>query len=57
MSYQLDRIDLHILRVLHSRGRIPVVELAKQINLTTSPCSDRVKRLEKEAISMVIMPS
>ncbi|EJG0279643.1 Lrp/AsnC family transcriptional regulator, partial [Vibrio parahaemolyticus] len=23
MSYQLDRIDLHILRVLHSRGRIP----------------------------------
>ncbi|NMS52396.1 Lrp/AsnC family transcriptional regulator, partial [Vibrio parahaemolyticus] len=48
MSYQLDRIDLHILRVLHSRGRIPVVELAKLINLTTSPCSDRVKRLEKE---------
>ncbi|MDF5617387.1 Lrp/AsnC family transcriptional regulator, partial [Vibrio parahaemolyticus] len=27
MSYQLDRIDLHIFRVLHSRGRIPVVEL------------------------------
>ena len=30
------------------KGRLPVVELAKQVNLTTSPCSDRLKRLEKE---------
>ncbi|OXX74765.1 AsnC family transcriptional regulator [Vibrio sp. V19_P1S1T109] len=44
----LDRIDQQILRILHSKGRLPVVELAKLVNLTTSPCSDRVKRLEKE---------
>ncbi|MCC4235912.1 Lrp/AsnC family transcriptional regulator [Vibrio anguillarum] len=44
----LDRIDQKILRILHSKGRLPVVELAKLVNLTTSPCSDRVKRLEKE---------
>lgn len=44
----LDRIDREILRTLNLKGRLPVVELAKQVNLTTSPCSDRVKRLEKE---------
>ncbi|BCN26813.1 Lrp/AsnC family transcriptional regulator [Vibrio alfacsensis] len=48
MSEQLDRIDLQILRLLHSKGRLPIVELAKQVNLTTSPCSERVKRLERE---------
>ncbi|MBW3695312.1 winged helix-turn-helix transcriptional regulator [Vibrio sp. T187] len=45
---QLDRIDKEILTILHAKGRLPVVELAKQVNLTTSPCSDRLKRLEKE---------
>ncbi|CAV25216.1 Lrp/AsnC ligand binding domain-containing protein [Vibrio sp. 10N.222.54.F12] len=46
-QHQLDRIDKEILRILHMKGRLPVVELAKQVNLTTSPCSDRLKRLEK----------
>ncbi len=45
---KLDRIDREILRLLHQQGRLPVVELAKAVNLTTSPCSERVKRLEKE---------
>lgn len=45
---ELDRIDREILRVLHNQGRIAIVELARHVNLTTSPCSDRVKRLEKE---------
>ena len=45
---ELDRIDREILRILHAHGRLPIVELAKRVNLTTSPCSDRVKRLEKE---------
>lgn len=44
----LDRVDRDILRILHAKGRLPVVELAKLVNLTTSPCSERVKRLEKE---------
>ncbi|WP_279348553.1 Lrp/AsnC family transcriptional regulator [Vibrio paucivorans] len=44
----LDRIDREILRTLHLKGRLSMVELAKMVNLTTSPCSDRVKRLEKE---------
>lgn len=47
-SHQLDRIDKDILRILHAKGRLAVVELAKLVNLTTSPCSDRLKRLEKD---------
>ncbi|OLQ95563.1 AsnC family transcriptional regulator [Vibrio ponticus] len=46
---ELDRIDREILRILKAHGRLPIVELAKRVNLTTSPCSDRVKRLEKES--------
>ena len=45
---QLDRIDRRILRVLQTDGRIANVELARQVNLTPTPCLERVKRLERE---------
>ena len=51
MSYKnrtLDRIDLTILDTLQQQGRISNVELAKQVNLSASPCLDRVKKLESE---------
>lgn len=44
----LDRIDLTILKILQTNARISNVDLAKQINLSASPCLDRVKRLESE---------
>lgn len=44
----LDRIDLLILSTLQADGRISNVELAKKVNLSASPCLDRVKRLETE---------
>lgn len=44
----LDRIDLTILDALQKDGRISNVELAKKVNLSASPCLDRVKRLENE---------
>jgi len=44
----LDRIDMTILKILQSDARISNVELAKKINLSASPCLDRVKRLENE---------
>jgi len=44
----LDRIDLAILDTLQKKGRISNVELAQQVNLSASPCLDRVKRLEQE---------
>lgn len=44
----LDRIDLTILDALQKNGRISNVELAKTVNLSASPCLDRVKRLEAD---------
>jgi Lrp/AsnC family leucine-responsive transcriptional regulator len=45
---ELDRIDLTILDTLQKDGRISNVELAKKVNLSASPCLERVKRLELE---------
>ncbi|MGK9156168.1 winged helix-turn-helix transcriptional regulator [Acinetobacter radioresistens] len=47
---QLDRIDRKILEILQNDGRIPISELAEKVNLTATPCSERVKRLEKEGL-------
>ena len=44
----LDRIDLSILDCLQKDARITNVNLAKKVNLSASPCLDRVKRLENE---------
>jgi Lrp/AsnC family leucine-responsive transcriptional regulator len=47
MSRELDRIDLRILQELETDGRLSIVELAARVNLTNTPCSERVKRLER----------
>ncbi len=44
----LDKIDLAILDALQKNSRISNVNLAKAVNLSASPCLDRVKRLENE---------
>ncbi|MCW8944473.1 MAG: leucine-responsive transcriptional regulator Lrp [Sedimenticola sp.] len=44
----LDRIDRRILEKLQSDGRISYVELGKAVGLSTSPCLERVKRLEQD---------
>ncbi|ENU62831.1 Lrp/AsnC ligand binding domain-containing protein [Acinetobacter lwoffii] len=49
---KLDRIDRMILDILQRDGRIAISELAARINLSTTPCSERVKRLEREGIIM-----
>lgn len=46
----LDRIDLQILDILQRQAKISNVELAKLVNLSASPCLDRVRRLEKLGI-------
>lgn len=50
MSRELDRIDKRIIAELQANGRLSIVELANRINLTNTPCSERVKRLEKSGI-------
>ena len=47
---KLDRFDLKILDILSRDGRITKSKLAEAINLSVSPCWERVKRLEKAGI-------
>jgi Lrp/AsnC family leucine-responsive transcriptional regulator len=47
---ELDRIDLKILDILQANGRISNTELAERIGLSMSPCSERVKRLERGGV-------
>lgn len=45
---KLDRIDRHILSILQQQGRISYTDLADRVGLSTTPCMERVKRLEKD---------
>ncbi|OYD24960.1 Lrp/AsnC family transcriptional regulator [Oceanimonas baumannii] len=47
---RLDRYDIKILHILHQQGRITKSGLAEAINLSVSPCWERVKRLEDAGI-------
>jgi len=47
---KFDRIDRNILRILQQEGRISYTELSDRVGLSTTPCMERVKRLEKDGI-------
>lgn len=46
----LDAIDLRILSILQSEGRISKSALAKQVHLSTSACYERMRRLEETEV-------
>ena len=45
---ELDRVDRQLLALLQADGRLTVAELARTVNLTLTPCIERVRRLERE---------
>lgn len=47
---RLDAIDRRILRELQADGRISFTDLAPKVGLTTSPCLERVRRLERAEV-------
>lgn len=47
---ELDRIDLKILDLLQKDGRLSMTELAHRIGLSATPCTERVRRLEREGV-------
>ena len=47
MDYNLDSIDWKILTILQSNAAIANIDLAEQVCLSPSPCSRRVKNLER----------
>lgn len=50
MKERFDSTDRKILNELQQNGRMPIVELAKRIHLTKTPCAERVRRLEREGV-------
>ena len=46
----LDRTDLKILDLLQKNGRLTMTELAHQVGLSATPCTERVRRLEREGV-------
>ncbi|MEP2028194.1 MAG: Lrp/AsnC family transcriptional regulator [Paracoccaceae bacterium] len=51
-SLRLDSFDFAILRALQHDGRITKVALAEAVNLSPSPCWERLKKLEKAGLIM-----
>ena len=43
----LDKYDRNILNVLQQDGRISFTDLGKRVGLTTTPCIERVRKLER----------
>lgn len=47
---KLDDRDIRILAILSREGRLSKTELAKRVNLSSTPCWERLKRLEQAGI-------
>ncbi|THF65663.1 winged helix-turn-helix transcriptional regulator [Pseudothauera nasutitermitis] len=47
---ELDRVDRKILDLLQKNARIPMTELAEKVGLSATPCTERVRRLEREGV-------
>ena len=46
----LDSVDRTLLRLLQDDATMPLAELADAVNLTTTPCWKRLKRLEEDGM-------
>lgn len=47
---QFSKIDRNILKVLQKEGRTSYADLSRQVGLTSTPCMERVKRLERDKV-------
>ncbi len=50
MRREFDYIDRRIMDELQANGRLSIVELANRVNLTKTPCAERVRRLERNGV-------
>ncbi|MEQ8804061.1 Lrp/AsnC ligand binding domain-containing protein [Haliea sp.] len=48
--HTLNRTDRRLLRLLQQDARTSYAELARQVGLSTTPCKERIKRLEREDV-------
>ena len=49
-KYQLDPIDIRILKELTVNARIPLIQLAKKLKVSNTLIHQRIKKLKKEGI-------
>jgi Lrp/AsnC family transcriptional regulator, leucine-responsive regulatory protein len=49
-TLELDTVDIRILNLLQSDARLSVRQLAKKINLSTTPVHERLRRLESSGV-------
>jgi len=50
MALALDDRDIRILAVLSREGRLSKTDLARRVNLSATPCAERLRRLEKAGL-------
>lgn len=50
VNIELDFTDLRILKLLQQNARATVKEIAMQVNLSTTPVHDRIKRMEQQGV-------
>lgn len=46
----MDKIDQKILRILQADASKPIAEIARQVNLSQTPCWNRIRRMENEGV-------
>jgi DNA-binding Lrp family transcriptional regulator len=50
VSIKLDSYDLKLLDALQRDGRASIADLSKKINLSATPCAQRLRKLEKAGL-------
>ncbi|CAM3187250.1 MULTISPECIES: Lrp/AsnC family transcriptional regulator [Vibrio] len=50
MGVELDKVDRKILALLQQDGTLSLNDLAEAVNLTTTPCWKRLKKLEESGV-------
>ena len=52
----MDELDSKIIQLMMRNARMPVKEIAKQVNLTSPAVSSRIHRMEQEGIIGAAIP-
>ncbi|MFT4645294.1 MAG: Lrp/AsnC family leucine-responsive transcriptional regulator [Planctomycetota bacterium] len=48
--FDLDQIDLKLLELLQQSAKLTTKEIAQQVNLSSTPVYERIRRMEKEGV-------
>ena len=46
----MDQVDIKILNILQNNASVPLATIAKKVELSTTPCFNRIKKLEESGI-------